>query len=83
MKPQVRDAARGPKRATNLSINAELLEQARAFDINLSATLEQALAQRLRDTWRERWLIENRAAIAAYNRQVEDEGVFSDGLREF
>ncbi len=30
------------KRPANLSINAELLAQARALDINLSATLERA-----------------------------------------
>ena len=32
-----------PKKPTNLSINIELLTEARQLKINLSATLEQAL----------------------------------------
>ena len=72
-----------PKKATNLSINADLLRQARAMDINLSATLEQALLEALKKRLREQWLLENRAAIAAYNDHVEKHGVFSDGLRSF
>ncbi|MDH4872076.1 type II toxin-antitoxin system CcdA family antitoxin [Pseudomonas sp. BN515] len=72
-----------PKKATNLSINSDLLNKARALDINLSAALEHALAEELRLKQRESWLAENRAAIAAYNQYVEDEGVFSDDLRSF
>jgi antitoxin CcdA len=72
-----------PKKATNLSINADLLSKAREMDINLSATLEQALLEALRKRLREQWLLENRAAIAAYNDHVEKHGVFSDGLRSF
>ncbi len=30
-----------------------------------------------------RWLRENAAAIAAYNRSVEDDGCFGDSLRMF
>lgn len=72
-----------PKRPANLSINADLLAKARALDINLSATLEQALAEALRQHQREQWLAENRAAIEAYNQRVEAHGTFSDGLRSF
>ena len=71
------------KRPTNLSINGDLLAKAREVDINLSATLEQALAEALRRRQREQWLAENRTAIAAYNADVETSGVFSDGLRGF
>ena len=51
--------------------------------INLSATLEQALIEVLRQRQREQWLTENQAAIDAYNQRVEAQGVFSDGLRSF
>lgn len=74
---------RAPKKATNLSINEDLLRRARALEINLSATLEHALAEVLKMKQREQWLAENQAAMAAYNEQVEREGVFSDGLRGF
>lgn len=72
-----------PKKAANLSINADLLGQAKALDINLSATLELALVAALKQKRQQQWLVENRLAIEAYNRQLEGQGVFSDGLRTF
>jgi len=72
-----------PKRATNLSINADLLSKAKELGINLSATLEQALVEVLRKRLRDQWMAENQAAIEAYNRHVDRQGVFSDGLRSF
>jgi antitoxin CcdA len=74
---------RAGKKATNLSINSDLLRRARELNINLSATLEQALVEILEERERARWREENQAAIAAYNRSVEGEGAFSDGLRSF
>lgn len=74
---------RAPKRAANLSINADLLGKARELEINLSATLERALADELRTKRREQWLADNREAIGAYNDHVEKHGVFSEGLRSF
>jgi antitoxin CcdA len=71
----------GPKRAANLSINADLLRKARELDINLSATLEQALVEALRKRMRDQWVAENQAAIEVYNAHVDEQGVFSDGLR--
>jgi antitoxin CcdA len=75
--------ALAPKKATNLSINSDLLSQARTLNINLSGTLEQALVETIKQRQREQWLAENRTAIAAYNEHVERNGVFSDGLRAF
>jgi antitoxin CcdA len=75
--------ARAQKKATNLSINEDLLARARELNINLSATLEQALDEALRKKLREQWLSENKAAMEAYNAHVEQHGVFSDGLRSF
>ena len=72
-----------PKRAANLSINADLLSKAKELDINLSATLEHALVEALRKRQRDQWVAENQAAIEAYNEHVEKHGVFSDGLRSF
>jgi antitoxin CcdA len=72
-----------PKRAANLSINADLLSKARELNINLSATLEQALVEALRKKARDRWVAENKAAMEAYNEYVDEHGAFSDGLRSF
>ena len=71
------------KRAANLSVNSDLLEKARAIGINLSAALEEALAERLAQRRREEWIEENRTAIESYNRRIENEGSFGDRMRRF
>jgi antitoxin CcdA len=76
--------ARAPtKVATNLSVRSDLVKSARAFELNLSEILEQALEQAVRERQREAWLEENEDAIDAYNARVGRRGVFSDGLRRF
>jgi antitoxin CcdA len=72
-----------PKNQLNLSINSDLLKRAKDLNINLSATLEQALADELKSKQAKLWLEKNKSAIAAYNKSVEENGVFSDGLRSF
>lgn len=74
---------RAPKKATNVSINSDLLEKAKGLNINLSATLERALADQLRTEQRAQWLRENADAIQAYNQFVETNGTFSDSVRKF
>jgi len=71
------------KKAVNLSVDAALLREARDRDINLSATLERALEDALRQDRRARWLADNGPRIAAYNEQVEVHGAFADTLRSF
>jgi antitoxin CcdA len=71
------------KRATNVSIRTDLLDAAREAGVNLSATLERALAEELASLKRARWREENRDAIAAYNDYVDEHGAFSDGVRSF
>jgi antitoxin CcdA len=72
-----------PKKATNLSLRADLVEEARALGINLSHTLEIALEVEVKKAKEKQWLEENRAAIEAYNRHIERDGLWSDGLRLF
>ncbi len=72
-----------PKKAANLTVRADLLEEARAYKINLSQTLEAALAVELKKRREAEWLEQNREAIAAYARFVEKHGVFSDRFRNF
>ncbi|OGQ95139.1 MAG: acetoacetyl-CoA synthase [Deltaproteobacteria bacterium RIFOXYD12_FULL_57_12] len=72
-----------PKKSTNLSINSDLLQMAKASRINLSQALEQRLAELLREEQRRKWLEENHDAIDAYNSRIESDDVFSNGLRRF
>ncbi len=71
------------KKATNLSINSDLLKKSRALNINLSATLEQALRQKLAESKAEQWLKRNKNAIQTYNDVIQEHGVFSDEYRQF
>ena len=75
--------ARKTRQSVNLSVNADLLVKARLLGINLSATFDRALEAELKQRLREQWRAVHEPAIAAYNAEVEREGVFSDGLRSF
>lgn len=71
------------KKATNLSLRVDLLEEARARKINLSQTLETALEAELKKQREAEWLEQNQAAIEAYNRENAEHGLWSEGLRAF
>ncbi len=71
------------KKATNLSVDDNLLEQAKHLKLNLSQVFEASLTEAIRQRQGEEWLRKNRAALDAYNEHVEKHGVFSDGMRSF
>jgi len=64
-----------PKRPTNLSLNAKVLDMARELGMNLSQTVDGLLAEEVRRRYWERWNDENKDAIAAYNERIEREGL--------
>ncbi len=72
-----------PKKPTNLTVNSDLLSQAKDYKINLSATLENALADALKAKKIDLWKEENREAIISYNKKIEEIGLFSDEIRMF
>jgi len=75
--------ANANKKPTNVSVNADLLRQAKSLKINLSQVLEQRLIEIVRAQQRELWLAENQQALEDYNAYVERNGVFSDGFKKF
>lgn len=62
------------KKAVNLSIDAELLREAKAAGTNLSGLLEAALKEQIREQHWTKWHEDNRAAIEASNAQLERDG---------
>ena len=56
---------RAAKRPINLSLDADLIEAARAHGLNLSAITEDALRKRIAEEDARRWLAENGEAIIA------------------
>ena len=72
-----------PKKATNLTINEDLLKKAKAYKINISKNFEAYLAEVVRKREEQQWLEDNRVAIDKQNERIEKEGCFSDGIRRF
>ena len=64
-----------PKRPTNLSLNAKVLEMARDLGMNVSQTVDALLTEEVRRRYWERWNEQNRDAVAAYNERVARDGL--------
>jgi antitoxin CcdA len=73
----------GPKRAANVSIDAEILAEAKAMKINLSQTLEEELRKRVQDERVRRFQEEHREAFESYNRFIEKNGIWSKKYRKW
>ena len=71
------------KKATNVSINSDLFQRAKALKINLSKTLEIRLAELIKEEQVKEWRKKNQKAITTYNNRIAADGVFSDGIRCF
>jgi antitoxin CcdA len=73
----------GPKRAVNLTIDAEILAAAKAQGINLSQTLEDELRKRTQQARDAKFREENRKAIDSFNRFIEKNGIFGEEFRNW
>lgn len=73
----------GRRKAVNLSVDADLLAEARRLELNLSRLLEERLADAVTEAGREAWIRENRSAIEDYNQRLEDRGSYGDGKHRF
>ncbi|GFK35401.1 type II toxin-antitoxin system CcdA family antitoxin [Vibrio cholerae] len=76
-------STQAPKKATNLSLNSELLAEAKRLNINLSATMEKALEKEVSSRLKAEWREQNAEAIEACNELTEKNGLFSDSYRVF
>ena len=72
-----------PKKPANLSVNSDLLNEAKALKINLSATFESALINEVKAARRDLWSAENKEAIDTYNKLADTHGLFADKHRIF
>ncbi len=69
------------KRAVNLFVDADLLEEARRLRINMSETLERRLRTMVKAEREKRWLEDNRDAVASINSFIERHGLLASRLR--
>ena len=66
------------KKAVHLSIDAELAAEAKAAGTNMSALLEKALREELRERGWRKWREDDRAALEAYDRHIEEDGLWAN-----
>lgn len=71
------------KKATNLTINSDLLTKAKKLHINISSSLEQTLIQIIKEKESQNWEAQNKSSIEKYNERVTDHGSFGDEMRNF
>jgi antitoxin CcdA len=71
------------RKPANLSLDSELLTQARDLDINLSRAAEDGIAKAVKAERERRWLEENAEAIRAENEYIENNGLPLAKYRQF
>jgi antitoxin CcdA len=72
-----------PRRATNVSLRADLIEEARSLDINISQACETGLVGEVKKAREARWLAENLPALEAWNQWVSENGIPYAEYRQF
>lgn len=65
----------GPKRATNVSLPAQLIEEAKALGVAVSKACETGLAAEVKRAREAKWVEENWEAIQSSNAWVEEHGL--------
>jgi antitoxin CcdA len=65
----------GPRRATNVSLSSDLVEQARELGVSVSRACEAGLAAEVKKAREAKWIEENWEAIQSWNAWVEEHGL--------
>ena len=73
----------GPKRAVNVSVDAELLKVAKEMDLNLSRAFEDTLRKLTQEERERRLQKELKAFIDSHNALIERYGVCGEELLEY
>ncbi len=63
------------RRPINLTIRADVLEEAKSLGLNTSQAAESGIVAAVKKAREEEWLKNNQAAIAAHNSRVEKHGL--------
>jgi len=67
----------------DLSIDADLVKEAKRLDVNVSRAAEAGIAAAVAAEKARLWKIENRAAIEAWNAYIEEHGIPLAEFRRF
>ena len=72
-----------PRRATNVSLPADLIEEARALNVPISKACENGLAREVKKAREDKWIEENWEAIQYWNDYVREHGLPLEKYRMF
>lgn len=71
------------KKATNITLSADVLTEAKALGINISQSCDQFLRELVRNERERRWQQDNADFITAYNQTVANEDLPLASWRSF
>jgi antitoxin CcdA len=71
------------RKAANLSLDSELVSQARELNVNISRAAEEGIARAIKSERERLWLLENAEAIRLENEDVEKHGLPLAKYRQF
>ena len=71
------------RRSTSLTLDRDLLDQARELGVNISRAAEAGVAAAVKAERARRWKIDNAEAVAAYNKWIEENGIPLAQYRKF
>jgi len=71
----MRNEAPSLRKAANLSIDADLLSEAKALSVNISRAAEAGIAAAVKAEKERLWKEENREAIEAWNAWIKEHGL--------
>jgi len=71
------------RKPTNLSLDRDLLAEARALKVNLSRAAEAGVRSAVAAARAEKWQADNAAALQSSNGYVEQHGLPLDRFRQF
>jgi len=69
------------RRATSMTLDAALLDEARALGVNISRAAEEGILAKVRAERARRWKEDNAEAVAAYNSWIEENGIPNSAIR--
>lgn len=71
------------KRAVNVTVDEDVLAEAKQLGLNLSQILEEELRKRVTEERTRRFQEEHGEAIEAHNRFIEKHGIFGEEFRNW
>lgn len=82
-KTKVRGVHEEPPPPFELELDEALVTEARGLQIDVEEISRRAIIAAVRDARMRQWAEENRAVFEAKARLIEEQGLWSDGLRQF